>query len=166
MRIIRITRLPALDAAIVRFDAWWDARSPRERVMLAVLALLLGGVVLVYGVVKPVQAMRAQAIADIFTYETLNARIRAAGALTPGRAPARTGAPAEVVTGAAASAGLTATTASIPGGVRATVADANYDSVMAWLADIGGSSSLTIRAVSIQRRPSPGRVSATVDFAS
>jgi general secretion pathway protein M len=153
-----------LDSAIARFDAWWSARSARERVMLAVLAALLGGMVLVFGVIKPVQAMRAQAIADIITYETLNARIRAAGTLAPSRAPTRTGAPDAIAVGAASGAGITATTAPIPNGVRATVADASYDLVMAWLADAGAS--LTIRRVAIQRRPAPGRVSATVDFTS
>ncbi|MEI9928412.1 MAG: type II secretion system protein GspM [Sphingomonas sp.] len=164
MRILHITRPSGLDATFARFDGWWRARSRREQVLLAVMAALLAGVVLVYGVVKPLQAMRAQAISDIITYETLDARIRAAGALAPGSAPARSGPPASVVTSAAASAGLTARTAPLPGGVRATIADGSYDSVMAWLADVGGTSGLTIRRVALQRRGAPGRVSATVDF--
>jgi general secretion pathway protein M len=36
---------------------------------------------------------------------------------------------------------------------------------MAWLADLSASSDLRAQRVSIQRRPSPGRVSASVDFA-
>ena len=165
MKIIRITRPPALEGAIARFDGWWGARSRREQLLLAVMAVLLGGVVMVYGVVKPIQAARAQAVADIFTYETLSARIRAAGSLTPGRAPQRTGSPDAIVTGAAVAAGLTANAQPIPGGVRATVADGTYEAVLAWLADIGSTSRLAVRRVSIQRRPQPGRVSATVDFA-
>ena len=52
----------------------------------------------------------------------------------------------------------------IPGGIRVTIADASYDTLMAWLADLGASSDLRIRRVSIQRRPTAGRVSASVDF--
>jgi general secretion pathway protein M len=166
MRIIRISRPPALEAALARFDAWWGSRSRREQWLLIVMAVLLGGAVLVYGVVKPLQAARAQAVADIFTYETLSARIRAAGSLTPGRAPQRTGSPDSIVTGSAVSAGITATTQPIPNGVRATVADGTYEAVLAWLADIGSTSRLAVRRVAIQRRPAPGRVSATVDFES
>ncbi len=159
MTVVRIIR-PA------GFDAWWSARSRRERILFAVMAALLGGAVLVYGVIKPLQAVRAQAISDIITYETLSARLRAAGSLGRGRAAARTGPPATIVSSAAIAAGLTASADTIPGGVRATVADGSYDAVLAWLADVGSSSSLAIRRVSIERRPSPGRVSATVDFAS
>lgn len=163
MRLI-LARMPALDAALIRFDGWWSNLSRRERILLGVLGALLAGVVLVYGVVKPIQAARAQALAEIRTYETLSARIRAAGTLTPASGPRRQGAPASVVSAAATSFGLVATTEPIPGGVRATIADGSYESVMAWLADLGASSSLGARRVAIQRRPAPGRVSATVDF--
>ena len=60
MSVIRIIRVPALESAIARFDAWWDSRSPRERVMLSVLGALIGGVVLVYGVIFPLQNARAE----------------------------------------------------------------------------------------------------------
>lgn len=163
MRLI-LARMPALDAALIRFDAWWGNLSRRERLMFGVLGALLAGVVLVYGVVKPIQAARAQALADIRTYETLNARIRAAGTLAPASAPRRQGTPAAVVTSAATGFGLVADAQPVPGGIRATVADGSYESVMTWLADLGTTSSLRVRRVSIQRRPAPSRVSATVDF--
>ena len=51
MKIVRIIRLSALESTIARFDRWWDARAPRERLMLSVLGVLIGGVVLVYGVI-------------------------------------------------------------------------------------------------------------------
>ncbi|MDV3457348.1 type II secretion system protein M [Sphingomonas sp. HF-S4] len=163
MRVI-LTRLPALDAALLRFDTWWGGLSRRERVLVTVLGGLLAVAVLVYGVVKPLQAARADALADIRTYETLSARIRAAGTLTTAQAPRRQGAPAQVVTSSATAFGLVATPAAIPGGTRATIADASYDSLMAWLADLSATSDLRVRRLSIQRRPSPGRVSASVDF--
>jgi general secretion pathway protein M len=163
MRIV-ITRLPALEAALLRFDTWWSGLSRRERVMAAGLGTLLAVVVLVYGVVKPLQAARADALADIRTYETLSARVRAAGTLTAAPAPRRQGPPAQVATSSATAFGLVAAPQAIPGGTRVTIADASYDSLMAWLADLSATSDLRVRRLSIQRRPSPGRVSASVDF--
>lgn len=158
------TQLPTLDAGLTRFESWWAARQPRERMLLGVLALLLGGIVLVYGVVKPIQGARAAALADIRTYETLTARIRAAGTLTSARPQRRTGAPAAVATQAAGAFGVAITTAPLDGGVRATVADASYDSVVAWLADLTSSSDLRVQRLTIRRLAAPGRVSATVEL--
>lgn len=164
MRVI-LARLPALDAALIRFDSWWSGLSRRERLMLGVLAALLAGAVLVFGIVKPLQSARAEALSDIRTYETLTARIRAAGTLGAPAAPHRQGPPAEVVSSSATSFGLVAAPEAIPGGVRATIADGTYESLTAWLADLGATSDLRVRRLSIQRRPTPGRISASVDFA-
>ncbi|NYT42054.1 type II secretion system protein M [Sphingomonas sp. R-74633] len=163
MRLI-LARMPALDAALIRFDAWWSGLSRRERFMVGGLALFLAALVLVYGVVKPLQSARASALQDIRTYETLTARIRAAGTLSANQPQRRQGSPADVITGSAPSFGLTTTVAPLPGGARATVADGSYDSVLAWLADLSATSSLRIQRVDIQRTATPGRVSAVVDF--
>lgn len=163
MRLI-LARMPTLDAALIRFDGWWSNLSRRERLMLGVLATLLAAVVLVFGVVKPLQSARASALQDIRTYETLTARIRAAGTLSANQPQRRQGTPADVITGSAPSFGLTATVGPLPDGNRATIADGTYDSVLAWLADLSATSSLRIRRVDIQRRAEPGRVSAIVDF--
>ncbi len=165
MKIVRIIRLSALESTIARFDRWWDARAPRERLMLSVLGVLIGGVVLVYGVIFPLQNARARAFADIRTYETLNARIRAAGSLSPQKVAPRNGAPAQVIASSAASFGIAPQVAAIPGGVRATIPDASYDGLVGWLADLGATSTLTVRRVSLTRGNAPGRVAATVDFA-
>ena len=163
MRLI-LARMPALDAALIRFDAWWAGRSSRERLMLGVLAALLAGVILVYGVIQPLQAARASALQDIRTYETLTARIRAAGTLSSSQPQRRQGSPNDVILGSAPGFGFTPIVAPLPGGARATIADASYDSVLAWLADLSATSSLRITRVDIQKTATPGRVSATVDF--
>lgn len=163
MRLV-ITRMPALDAALLRLDNWWSGLSRRERILVSVLGTLLIFAALVFGVIKPLQAARADALADIRTYETLSARVRAAGTLTTTRTQRRQGPPAQVASSSATSLGLVVTPEAIPGGIRVTIADASYDTLMAWLADLGASSDLRIRRVSIQRRPTAGRVSASVDF--
>lgn len=163
MRVI-LTRMPALDAALMRFDAWWGTLSRRERILTGTMGTLLTALVLIYGVIKPLQSARADAIADIRTYETLNARILAAGTLARAPAPRRQGAPLKVASDSAAALGLTAVPEAIPGGVRVTLTDANYDNLMAWLADLAATSDLRATRVSIQRGKAPGRVSALVDF--
>lgn len=165
MRDFIRTQLPTLDAGLSRTHGWWQARSGRERGMLAGVAVLLGAVLLVYGVVKPIQGVRAAALADIRTFETLNARIRAAGTLTTARPPRRTGAPEAIATQSAGGFGLALTTAPVPGGVRASVTDASYDSLIRWLADVTTSSDLRVRRVRLQRAAAPGHVSAVVELA-
>jgi len=163
MRVV-ISRLPALDAALIRFDSWWSGLSRREQILVAVLGTLLALAILVFGVVKPLQSARADALADIRTYETLTARIRAAGTLTAARPARRQGPPAQVLTSSATAFGLAVTPEAIPGGTRVTIADASYDSLMAWLADLSVSSDLRVKRLSLQRRPTAGRVSASMDF--
>ncbi|WP_033921349.1 type II secretion system protein GspM [Sphingomonas sp. 37zxx] len=164
MRTIRIIERSRIEGALLRLDSWWSGLTQRERILVAVLGALLAGVVLVYGVVKPIQAARAQAQADIRTYETLNARIRAAGTLTPG-GTRREGPPEAIVTGAAEGFGLVPTVTPIEGGVRAVVTDASYDNVVGWIAEVSRSSALGVVRTDIVRRPTPGHVTATVEFA-
>lgn len=164
MKIVRIIERTGIDAHLHRLGLWWDGLLPRERVLVGTLGALLAVAVLVFGVVKPLQTMRGQAFADIRTYETLNARLRAAGTLGNAGPPPRTGPPADIVTQSAASAGLTVQTEAVPGGVRATVVEGNYDAVLNWMADVARSSGLTATRVDIQRRPASGMVSAIVEY--
>ncbi len=163
MRVIRIVEMPAIDAARVRFVTWWEGLSPRERVLVGILATLLALAVLVFGVVRPLQAARAQALADIRTYETLNARILAAGTLGP-QVPQRTGPAIGILTQSAAGFGLTVQVEAVPGGARATIADAPYDAVMNWLADVARTSNLRATRVGLARTAAPGRVTGVVEF--
>lgn len=163
MRVV-LARLPALDAALIRFDAWWSGLSPRERVLIGVLSVLLALAVLVYGVVKPLQAARAQAIADIRTYETLSARVRAAGTLSATPAARRQGAPAQVATSSAAAVGLSIAPETTPDGVRVTLASVPYDTLLAWIADLNATSDLRVRRLSVRRGAVAGHVAASVDL--
>ena len=164
MRAFLRTQLPTLDAGLSRTGAWWQARTARERQLLTVLAVLLGAVLLVYGAVKPIQAARAVALADIRTYETLNARIRAAGSLTAAKPQHRTGSPETIATQSAAAFGVALTTTPSAGGTQASIADANYDSLVHWLGDVTTTSDLRVRRVTIQRLAAPGHVSAQVEL--
>ncbi|WP_315764285.1 type II secretion system protein GspM [Sphingomonas sp. Y38-1Y] len=158
-------RDPRLDAAIARFEGWWATLSQRERVLLTVLGLLIAGAALVYGVIKPLQAARAEARADIRTYETLSARIRAVGKLQPQTAQRRTGSPVEIVQAAAQAQALSVAVEPQGGGVRAVVSEGDYAKVVGWLADLSRSSTLAVTSARIVRRPNAGMVEAQVSFA-
>ena len=164
MRVLRIIERPGVDAALSRLKGWWDGLSPRERVLVGTLGTLVALAVLVYGVIKPLQAIRADAYADIRTYQTLDARIRAAGTLGPSGPPPRSGAPVDIVNQSAAAASLAIQAEAVPGGVRVTIAEARYDAVLNWMADIARTSGLAATRVELLRRPTPGLVSATVEY--
>ncbi|MEI9851834.1 MAG: hypothetical protein WDN24_14505 [Sphingomonas sp.] len=82
------------------------------------------------------------------------------GTLTPGRTAPAGGTPVEAVNASATALGLVATVEPAGAGVRATILDG-----VAWIAEVGASQPLRVTRVAIRRRPAPGRVSATVDFA-
>ncbi|MCW4460108.1 type II secretion system protein M [Sphingomonas sp. BT-65] len=164
---VRITRSPTLDAWGARLSQWWSGLSSRERWMVGALGAILAALVLVFGIVKPLQAARAEALADIRTYETLTARVRAAGVLTPqgARPQQRSGTPAEAAQAAAGDAGITANVAPGGAGLTAQVAEAPYEAVVGWIADVERTTPLRARRVELRKGGAAGRVSATVEFA-
>ncbi len=150
---------------VIRTLDWWTGLTPRERVLVGTLGTLLALAILIFGIVKPLQASRAQSLADIRTYETLDARINAADALGPPTGPPpRIGAPGDILTQSAQAFGLQVQVEATPTGVRATVADAPYDAVVNWMADVARTSSLAATRVDLQKRPAPGRVFAQVEY--
>lgn len=161
MRIVRIVEHPAFE----RLRLWWAGLTPRERVLVGTLGALLAIAVLVYGVVKPIQASRAESLADIRTYETLMARVNAAPALGPATGPApRTGGAGDILTQSAQGFGLQVMVEATPTGVRATVADAPYDAVVNWMADVARTSSLAATRVDLRKAATPGRVVALIEY--
>lgn len=167
MSVVRIIRLPALEAALLRADLWWSGLTARERWLVGTLGAILALLILVFGIVKPLQAARAEALADIRTYETLTARVRAGGVLVaPGQRPQpRAEPPAQAVEAAAREAGLTVTIAAGGTGVSATVAEAPYETVVGWIADVERTTPLRAASVDLRKGGAPGRVTAGVEFA-
>lgn len=162
--IVLLKRNARIEAALGRFDSWWQGLSTRERVLVGTLGLLFAGVVLVYGVVKPVQAARAQARADIRQAETLMARVRAAGRLEAAPQTIAAGPPQSVIGSTAATAGLQPTIAEANGVITATLTDAPYPAVVTWLSSVASTSTIGVRRVTMQRGATSGRVNATVEF--
>lgn len=143
--------------------AFWSQRSRRERVLIAVAGALALLVVTMTLIVRPLQSARAQAIADIRTYETLSARIRAAGPGFTG-ARRREGAPEAVIAASAAEFGLAARPTAEAGMIRVAVADAPFESLVRWIAEVERSTDLRVRRIRIETNGAPGRVSAAMSF--
>lgn len=167
MSTLRITRSPTLDAWGAKIAAWWSGLSTRERWMVGSLGAIFGALFLVFAVVQPLQAARADALADIRTYETLTARVRAAGTLVPrGSQPQqRSGSPAEAAQAAAGEAGIAANIAPGGAGLTAQVAEAPYEAVVGWIANVERTTPLRARRVELRKGGAAGRVSASVEFA-
>ncbi|WP_447724146.1 type II secretion system protein GspM [Sphingomonas koreensis] len=163
---IRITRSPTLDAWRARAGIWWAGLSGRERWLVGSLGGIVVALALVFLVVKPLQAARAGALADIRTYETLTARVRAAGVLNPkgAKTQLREGAPADAAQAAASEAGITATIAPGGAGLTAQVAGAPYEAVIGWVADVERTTLLRAQRVELRKGSAAGRVSASVEF--
>lgn len=163
---IRITRSPMLDAWGAKIGDWWTGLSSRERWLVGTLGGIVGALALVFLVVQPLQAARADALADIRTYETLTAKVRAAGVLTPpGAKPQmREGAPTDMAQAAAGEAGIVASIARSESGLTAQVADAPYEGILGWIASIERTTPLRARKVELNKGGAAGRVSARVEF--
>ena len=116
-------------------------------------------------IVRPLLAANLAARNDIRAFDSLNARLRAAGPLLGAQAPRRAGTPAEMVAASAAQAGLTLSLQPAPDGVRAVAADVPYEAAMRWLADVEATTTLRIRRVTLEQRPAPGLVNAQVELA-
>jgi general secretion pathway protein M len=165
MRAVLVERLAVLEPHRTRLLSWWRVRSSREQILLGALGGLALLALLLIAVVRPLQAARSAALADIRTYQSLAARLRAAGPPSPGaaRPPVVAGDPAQVIaTTAAAQTLVPREVAAESGGFRVTLADAPYDAVLRWLATIEASSPLRVASLSITRGQAPGLVAARV----
>jgi len=140
---------------------WWDERSLREQVLIGAFATLAMFALLLVAVVRPLEAKRAQAAADIRTYDMLATRLRSAGP-TVGTAQAR-GASADIIAQSAAVAGLTIDQIAAENGrTRISFADAPYETIIRWVSALEKSSRLRVSEARIARAASPsGGVSAS-----
>lgn len=142
---------------VTRGRSWWGGLSLRERMLLGVLGGLAIVAALLVLVVRPLQAAKAQALADIRTYETLSAGLRVAGVRSAG--PVRSGPVAQILTTTAAGFGLAVQRVEPEAGVTRVVMDGvPYDAVMRWLADLETGGGVTLSEVRIDRGAAGGQV--------
>lgn len=145
-----------------RARVWWSGRSIREQILLGALAALgIFGLLLV--IVAPLRQDRLDALADIRAAGLLEARLRAggSGATTLGRF--RRGTASAIITDSAAAASIAVQQVEPQGSdLRVVLADAPFDAVVSWIAEIEGTSNLRLRSAAIERQGAAGYVSATL----
>lgn len=155
------TLFPTAEPARQRLIGFWQARSTREQWLLGGLGTLLLLWIVITLIVLPIQRARAEALADIRTYEGLSARLRSVGTL--GAAPATaqaSGPPAAILSSTGTQFGIVAVVHQAGPDVRVTVGDAPYDAVLRWIAAVEQSSRLRVTRIRLDRRPASGFVAA------
>jgi general secretion pathway protein M len=146
-------RLASLGPWWGRGTRWWDERSLREQVLIGTFAALAMLALLLVCVIRPLEAKRAHAAADIRTYDMLATRLRAAG---PGLGNAQAqGASLDIITQSAAVAGLSVQQiAPEDGRTRIVFADAPFETIVRWVAALERSSRLRVGEARITRSAS------------
>ncbi len=150
---------PSIERAGRQAAIWWQARSRREQWLLAGIGVAATIWLLATLVVLPLQAKRAQALADIRTYEALSGRLRQTPPLPPGSAQAK-GPPATILASSAAQYGIAPSVVPDGAGFRVTVTDVAYDSLIRWIVAFEQSGQLRVVRMRLDRRPATGVVSA------
>ena len=143
---------------------WWNDLSPRERVLLTVLAVV-GGIALILLIALPMREARQDALDTIRHADLIEARLRSGGGgggAVNSAGPMRTGTPSAIVANSIAAAQLQVGQVAAEGnGVRVTLKDAPFDGVMLWVADVEATSNLRVRSADIRRQAAPGIVTAS-----
>jgi general secretion pathway protein M len=141
---------------------WWAQRSPRERVLLAVMAAALGSYGIIAGVAQPLLAARSAALAGIARSDAALARLAVLPTASPGadERPA-----AAILTETAPGYGLSIRRIEAEGdGARLDLGDAGFAEIVLWIDELERAHALRLVAVEMERRPTPGVVGARLTF--
>ena len=145
---------PAMQAAL----AWGRERSRREQILIAFFGGFLALTLFWFAIPRPLLEARATALSRIETYETIKARVAAAGPGAASRVAPASGPIESVITARAAQFGLSPSVERADGGLVVTVSDARYDSVIPWLAALEGEQGAVLSRVRMERGATPGVV--------
>ncbi len=164
---LRALPLPAIAPLRSGMARWIDARSPRERWLIAALAVVAAATLLVALVWRPIEAAHSAALADIDRYDRIAARLRVAGPDVARMAAARAVTPSTTITDSAAKAGLTIQRIEPQGvNIGVTLDAAGFDALVGWLAALERDAGMRVVELKLERRPDPGVVSAQVTLAT
>ncbi len=154
--------LSVIEPYWLRVRVWWSERSIREQILLGALSAIgIFGMLLV--VLAPLRQDRRDALIDIRAAALLEARLRAGGGDLAAVGKFRRGTASAIVTDSAAAASIVIKQVEPSGSdLRVTLADAPFDAVVTWIAEIENTSNLRLRNAAIERQGAAGFVSATL----
>ncbi|PJN95555.1 hypothetical protein CNY89_07780 [Amaricoccus sp. HAR-UPW-R2A-40] len=141
---------------------WWNQRSPRERVLLAVLLALTVGYLGYAFVARPLLGARTEALASIARSDMALARLAASpGTALPAASPDQL--VPSIVTETATQFGMTIRRIEPEDdGARLTIDDADFADVLSWLQTLEDGYGLRVVAVKMDRGSAPGMVHASL----
>lgn len=140
---------------------WWEARAPRERLLLAFLLIAITLWLAVVAIWQPLQASRARLADQIAHYErslTVLQSQPTAGTsvIAPDDRPLNV-----VITETAAASQLTIRRLEPDGSrIRVVLDEAPFDAIILWLEAIQRDQDLKPSEIELTRRPAPGVVNA------
>jgi general secretion pathway protein M len=153
---------------------WYASLQQREQRVVAIGAIALGLIILIGGILMPLQSAVSSAVKGTDTrredlaWMRVNApEVRAFG----DQLPADTGeAPVVLVDRVAREAGLATalrgTQPNATGGVRVQLEAAPFDTVVTWLDTLDRRYGLAIESITVDRTPAPGMINASISFTS
>lgn len=153
---------------------WYASLQQREQRVVAIGAIALGLMILIGGILLPLQSAVSSAVKGTDTrredlaWMRANApEVRAFG----DQLPADTGeAPVVLVDRVAREAGLASalrgTQPNATGGVRVQLEAAPFDTVVTWLDSLDRHYGLAIESITVDRTPAPGMINASISFTS
>lgn len=142
---------------------WWSARSGRERLLLAALAVAALTYLVTVGVARPLLTANAAARESIARSESALARLAAVPDGAVVAAPASDQPATAVITATATDYGMSIRRIEPEGdGARVTIDDAGFEEVLRWIQALEDDHGLHLAAIEMDRRPEPGIVSATM----
>ena len=153
--------------------AWYASLQQREQRVVAVGAVVLGLIILVGGILMPLQSAVSNAIKGSETRREDLAWMRLHApelAGTVNLIPAPTGeAPVVLVDRVARESGLSSalrgTQPSTAGGVRVQLEAGNFYAMISWIDTLDRRYGLSIESISVDHTATPGMVNASINFA-
>jgi general secretion pathway protein M len=157
-----------------RLKNWYAGLQPREQRVVAIGAVALGLIILVGGILLPLQSAVSRAVLgtetrrdDLAWMRANAAEIRTRGA----EIPSDTGeVPVVLVDRVGREAGLSTalrgTQPNSTGGVRVQLEAAPFDTLVTWLETLDRRYGLAIESITVDRTPSPGLVNASISFSA
>jgi general secretion pathway protein M len=155
-----------------KLRTWYASLQQREQRVVAIGAIVLALVILIGGILMPLQsavsrtAKGTETRREDLAWMRVNAsEVRALG----GQLPADTGeAPVVLVDRVGREAGLASalrgTQPNATGGVRVQLEAAPFDALVTWLDALDRRYGLAIESITVDRTPAPGMVNASISF--
>jgi general secretion pathway protein M len=152
--------------------AWYASLQQREQRVVAVGAVILGLIILVGGILMPLQSAVSNAIKGSETKREDLAWMRLHAPELAGTVnlPASTGeAPVVLVDRVARESGLSSalrgTQPSTAGGVRVQLEAGNFYAMISWIDTLDRRYGLSIESITVDPTATPGMVNASINFA-